>query len=942
MRKTTRGVEKSILDIFVTCDRVLPYIVKMKVDENRENVLTNYNAIKSVGRVIESDHNNCELEVNLVFCPRKQERIEIFQFKNQESQKLFKDLTTNTKEFTNCFDNNLDFDVQSKNWRKVLDNFFHKAFKKIRVSSKIKCKKNEISDLMNRRNLLKKKVDKDDNDEEEIYGIEEMIANKCQETNRRRIVDNFQEVNGNNGNVAHQGIWKVKKKHFPKIKPSLPVAKKNLKGQLITNPEELKDLYLDTFKDRLRHRPAQPGYESLLDLQEELFELRLEMSKNKKTDPWTIADLEDAIKQLKTGKCRDPDGLIREIFKDEVMGNDMKVSLLTLLNKSKSSGKLPAFMQKFNVCAIYKGKGPITDLESDRGIFLVSIFRTIMMKMIYKDKYGLIDKSMSDSNIGARKSKNIRNHIFVVNSIIHDVLSKKSKQPVDIMVLDYKQMFDSECLFECMNDLFEAGVDDDIFNLIYEANRKNHVAIQTPSGLSRRDTFNEIVMQGDVLAPIISSLQVDTIGKECLQDAKHLYYYKDKVPIPPLGLVDDLFTISTCGFKTNMMNTFINSKTGMKRLQFGTSKCIKLHIGKSCNDTLCRDLFVGGWERDVVTDPVTGKVTQSEHFGGLEKMKVKSEQMYLGDIISNDGKHTKNIEHRKNKALGIMNQIMQILETVYFGKHFFEVALVLRSSLFLSSILLNSEAWTNLTDKDIRRLEQSDEILLSKILDAEANTSNTFKYLELGVAPLRFEIMKRKLLFLQYILKQEKSSMVYQVFESTRENPVKNDFVQECEKYLNRLNIKLTFSEIENMSKGRFTKLVKDKTSMAGFEYLIAEKNKQTKIAHIQYSSLEMQEYLLDGDMVVDVTKFIFKARSKTLDIKAQRKWKYEDKTCIGCNIREETGQEILSCWYFGKEESENPLHYDMFYGCSVKKMKLVARILMKKLKIRKSILDGG
>ena len=104
----------------------------------------------------------------------------------------------------------------------------------------------------------------------------------------------------------------------------------------------------------------------------------------------------------------------------------------------------------------------------------------------------------------------------------------------------------------------------------------------------------------------------------------------------------------------------------MKRLQFGTSKCIKLHIGKSCNDTLCRDLFVGGWERSVVTNPVTGKVTQPEHFGGLEKMKVKSEQMYLGDIISNDGKHFKNIEHRKNKALGIINQIMQILETVYF------------------------------------------------------------------------------------------------------------------------------------------------------------------------------------------------------------------------------------------------------------------------------------
>ena len=132
-------------------------------------------------------------------------------------------------------------------------------------------------------------------------------------------------------------------------------------------------------------------------------------------------------------------------------------------------------------------------------------------------------------------------------------------------------------------------------------------------------------MQGDVLAPLISSLQVDTIGKECLAESKHLYYYKDKVAIPPLGLVDDLFTISTCGVKTTMMNNYINSKTAMKRLQFGTSKCIQLHVGKSCNKVICRDLYVGGWKVDVVTDTETGKSAQTEHFGGMEKKKVKQE-----------------------------------------------------------------------------------------------------------------------------------------------------------------------------------------------------------------------------------------------------------------------------------------------------------------------------
>ena len=103
------------------------------------------------------------------------------------------------------------------------------------------------------------------------------------------------------------------------------------------------------------------------------------------------------------------------------------------------------------------------------------------------------------------------------------------------MVLDYKQMFDSECLYECLNDVFEAGVDDDYFPLLYEANKEAFVAVQTPSGISKRVVIPEIMMQGDVLAPLISSLQVDTMGKECLVENNHIYLYKDQVPIPPPG-----------------------------------------------------------------------------------------------------------------------------------------------------------------------------------------------------------------------------------------------------------------------------------------------------------------------------------------------------------------------------------------------------------------------
>ena len=173
---------------------------------------------------------------------------------------------------------------------------------------------------------------------------------------------------------------------------------------------------------------------------------------------------------------------------------------------------------------------------------------------------------------------------------------------------------------------------------------------------------------------------------------------------------------------------------------------------------------------------------------------------------------------------------MDIMKSVFFGKCYFEVALLLRSILLFSSILLNSEAWINLSNKDIRSLELADEMLLSKILESESNTSNTVKYLELGVYPLRFEIMKRTVIFLQYILKQDKSSMISKVFSATCESPIKNDFVKTCQKYLSVLEINMSFGEIEIMSTWSFKKLVKAKTVAAGFKYLLSEKCKQTKI----------------------------------------------------------------------------------------------------------------
>ena len=48
-----------------------------------------------------------------------------------------------------------------------------------------------------------------------------------------------------------------------------------------------------------KYLTVQPGFENILNFQKELFDLRLELAKEEKTDPWVMEDLNDAIKSLK-------------------------------------------------------------------------------------------------------------------------------------------------------------------------------------------------------------------------------------------------------------------------------------------------------------------------------------------------------------------------------------------------------------------------------------------------------------------------------------------------------------------------------------------------------------------------------------------------------------------------------------------------------------------
>ena len=69
--------------------------------------------------------------------------------------------------------------------------------------------------------------------------------------------------------------------------------------------------------------------------------------------------------------------------------------------------------------------------------YLSALYWIQFFKNLLKDNYETIHNNLSDSNIGARKRKNIRNHTFIINGIVNDAATSRFK-PVDLAILDFK------------------------------------------------------------------------------------------------------------------------------------------------------------------------------------------------------------------------------------------------------------------------------------------------------------------------------------------------------------------------------------------------------------------------------------------------------------------------------------------------------------------------
>ena len=186
----------------------------------------------------------------------------------------------------------------------------------------------------------------------------------------------------------------------------------------------------------------------------------------------------------------------------------------------------------------------------------------------------------------------------------------------------------------------------------------------------------------------------------------------------------------------------------------------------------------------------------------------------------------------------------------------------MREGLFINSVLVNADVWINLTKKEINELTVVDNALVRMIWECPSFTSIPVIFLELGIKPIKFYLIQRRLMYYHYLLNQSPDSLLYKCFSEQCSDPLPGDWILQVREDCKVLEINMSSEEIKQLSKVTFQKFVKGRIEKLAFDWLIKEKNKQSKCASISYEKLQMQDYLTSNKFTTHQKKFLLQIRT--------------------------------------------------------------------------------
>ena len=844
---TQNDSEKAILDYVMTNESVYDDIIEMKIDEEKLYRLTNYKGKE----MTETDHNTIIIEMNDTRLAQKIDTKTRWNTKNKKGWEIYKDITENNKDLDKTWRGD-DIEKEFENWMIVAEKILSRSLGKIRITNKNKQGiDDEVRKMMEEKRKVRKETNNTENPESKTTlinrrkEIEAQIKKKINANQEEKIMEVTKNLSDKKNN--NKELWNIKRR--TQTKQTSAFVLKDKDGNDITKPEEIKQRVSEYYDNLYVNNEIKEGYEEYHSVQEKFIE-KCWKAKDKGKEKLEDNEIIEIIKDLENEKAIGPNTISNEMIKEG--GRSMKRSIIRMMKTIYEKEELPREWNKAYIKNIYKGKGSKKEMSNYRGLILNSHLPKLFEKIIEaKERTAL--QNMSEYQCGARKGKSTREHHLTIRAIKE--MAKQENEEVTAVYFDIKKCFDKMVLKEAMKELWLKGVQGKHWRLIYKMNSNNILTPITDLGECKPVKVQEMIKQGSVLGSVISAITIDSITR--MINRSESVWEIGETRINPLLFQDDIIAINKTKDIQKTVN-LIETFQHLKRLEF--------HEGKTK-----KSIF-------------NGKKEEKVEINGCE-IKRATEHTYLGKVIEEGKKDTKEIQERIRMAIIKSNECMSIIENKLLSKKRIGIGKTFLQTMIIPTLTFGSETWSKLTENEKKEINDVQTDYLIKLLKVPITTPKCALIGGLNLTKIEHIANTRKLQYYVDLINREehKLEVKMQVIQQSKNMSYEREINELKEKY--NINICLKGDnpiKIKDYIRNEIKK-VNDKEIEEELK-----KGKKTKMIY-EYD----KNYL--ENLHFEEARAIFMMLTRMIEVKANFKNKYKSLECETCKVEENTNH-LFKC----------------------------------------------
>lgn len=391
-------------------------------------------------------------------------------------------------------------------------------------------------------------------------------------------------------------------------------------------------------------------------------------------------EFDQAVKDLKNNKTPGEDNIPGEIIKN--LDPETLDKVFRIIKDIYYTGQIPTSFTKTKIITIPK-KASTQKCEEHRTISLLSHASKILVKIIQRRIEKKIEENLTEDQFGFRKNSGTREAILALRITIEKVLNKNKE--LYIAFIDAEKAFDRVIWDKLFIILGNIGIDDSDRSII-ENLYKNQIAVIQYNEEREEARIRRGVRQGCGLSPLLFNIYIQQAINEFNEtQTSGVYIHGER--INTIRYADDIALITESEEELrqaleDMDNVFRNYNIKLNKTKTKVIKC-------SRNNQKMDNISIQG-----------------------ETVQAVSEFKYLGSIITQDGRCTREINNRLNMAKRAFYEKKQLLTsnglTIDTKKQF-------TKTYIWSLALYGCETWT-IGKADQRKIESFEMWCFRRIL----------------------------------------------------------------------------------------------------------------------------------------------------------------------------------------------------------------------------------